>query len=117
MQAVQDAHSAWRQVYQSCTDPILVAELNGKIAGFEILAPDGGRFADKNEKVGAIGCVGVVHNYRRKGIGLQMVAEGASWLKEQNCSSIELRYVELVEWYEKLGFRVARRQWMGEKSR
>ncbi len=114
--AVRDAHASWLKVYETCIDPIFVAEYMGEIVGFQILAPKGGRFAAANDKVGAIGCVGVVHRCRNKGLGRRMVAEGAKWLKEQNCSSIELRYVELVEWYEKLGFKVLRRQWMGEKN-
>lgn len=114
--AVADAHPSWINVYESCVDPVFVAVHRGQIVGFQILSPEGGRFAAENEKVGAIGCVGVIRSCRCKGIGLHMVAKGAEWLKEQGCSSIELRYVELVEWYGKLGFRVIRRQWMGEKS-
>ena len=114
--AVKDAHSAWLRVYKNCVDPIFVAEYRGDIVGFQILAPRGGRFTDGKDKVGAIGCVGVVHRCRELGLGRQMMAAGAEWLNAQNCSSIELRYVELVEWYEKLGFKVRRRQWMGEKK-
>ena len=36
-------------------------------------------------------------------------------VKEQGCSSIELLYVALVDWYQKVGFQVNQRQWMGEK--
>lgn len=36
-------------------------------------------------------------------------------VKEQGCSFIELLYAALVDWYQKVGFQVNQRQWMGEK--
>ena len=41
---------------------------------------------------------------------------GAEWLKSRGCTGVELRYVELVNWYRRIGFTVTRRQWMGEKA-
>jgi len=112
--AVADAHPSWGHIFESCVDPVMLAMSNGKIVGFQILSPNGAHFLP-NEKVGSIGCVGVVHEYRKRGIGSRMVAEGADWLKQNGCASIELRYVAIVAWYEKMGFSVAGWQWMGEK--
>ncbi|MDR0220529.1 MAG: GNAT family N-acetyltransferase [Lachnospiraceae bacterium] len=64
---------------------------------------------------GCIACVGTVPAARRRGIALQMVAEGAAWLKEQGCESVELLYVGLEDWYGRVGFVSTGKQWMGEK--
>ncbi|MFA6729688.1 MAG: GNAT family N-acetyltransferase [Eubacteriales bacterium] len=114
--AVIDAHSAWEGIFLDCADPVLLAVKGKEIVGFEILSPNGGRFAPPDQKVGAIGCVGVIHSERSAGIGRQMVIQGAQWLKNQRCHSIELRYVELVDWYKKIGFVPVAYQWMGEKA-
>lgn len=93
-----------------------MAIYNEKIVGFEILSPNGSRFVLPDQKVGCLGCVGTIHEMRELGIGRQMVVFGAEWLKNQGCTAVELRYVELVEWYKKIGFIVTRHQWMGEKK-
>jgi len=59
---------------------------------------------------------GVIPSERERGIGRQMVVNGIDWLKSQNCTSIELRYVEIVNWYRKIGFKATRLQWIGEKN-
>ncbi|MBR4888285.1 MAG: GNAT family N-acetyltransferase [Clostridia bacterium] len=115
-EAIEEAKSAWVNVYKTCVDPIFVAVKDGRVVGFQVLAPTGGRFVGKGEKVGCIGCVGVVPAEREKGIGRQMVVKGMAWFKSQNCTSIELRYVEIVDWYRKIGFVPTRLQWMGEKT-
>jgi len=115
LNAVRDAQAPWLPVFESCADPVLLAVRDGEIAGFEILSPNGGRFSPPGQKTGCIGCVGVVRRARNLGIGRRMVAAGAQRLKDEGCSAIELRYVELVDWYKKIGFTVTRRQWMGKK--
>ncbi len=115
LDTVRDAHSGWLHIFERCTDPIFIAEENNRILGFEILTPNGGRFLNSG-KAGGIGCVGVIRSAREKGIGRQMVAHGARWLKSRGCESVELLYVALIDWYRKIGFQVEQRQWMGEKS-
>ncbi|MBQ8382439.1 MAG: GNAT family N-acetyltransferase [Clostridia bacterium] len=114
--AVGDAHADWVRIFQTCNDPILLATLDGRIVGFAILNPNGGRFGDPAVQTGDVGCVGVIHSARNLGIGRQMVAHGIEWLKLQGCDTVELRYVALVDWYERVGFRVKHRLWMGEKA-
>lgn len=113
--AIEKAKGAWKQVYETCVDPVFVALEDDEVIGFGVLSPMGGRFGSADEKVGCIGCVGVVPSKREKGIGRQMVVRGMEWLKSQKCTSIELRYVEIVDWYRKIGFEPTRLQWMGEK--
>lgn len=114
--AVEAAEEGWVSVFAGCKDPIFLAVLDGKIVGFEVLASDGGRFLRPGQQVGCVGCVGVVPEQRERGIGMDMVAQGIQWLKEQGCTMIELRYVELESWYRKLGFQTVAWQWMGEKK-
>lgn len=116
LKAVEAAEPGWVSIFADCTDPILLAGLDGEIAGFEILSPDGGHFTRPGQRIGSVGCVGVVPDMRERGIGMAMVAEGCSWLKSKNCTQIELRYTWLESWYGKLGFRTVSRQWMGEKN-
>ena len=114
--AVEAAEPSWTGIFADCADPILLAELDGEIAGFEILSADGGYFIRPGQQVGSVGCVGVVPGKREHGIGMAMVAQGVQWLKNQDCTQIELRYTWLESWYGKLGFKTVSRQWMGEKA-
>lgn len=116
LEAVENAQHYWLDCFYDYHGLVLAAELNGKIVGFEMVDPEGGRFIPSSEKVGSIGCVGVVKVAREKGIGMQMVLEGIKWLQSQGSGSVELLYVALVDWYQKLGFQVNQSQWMGQKT-
>jgi ribosomal protein S18 acetylase RimI-like enzyme len=114
--AVEDADSDyggsnWVSIFKDCDDPVMLAVRGEEILGFQILTTE----SVFVENGGDIACVGVIHSARKLGIGRHMVARGMQWLKEQGCEFIELRYVELVDWYNKLGFYVECEQWMGEK--
>ena len=115
--AVKDAQADWLPIFDENNDaPVLLAVCGDEIAGFEMVEEDGGMFFADNEKHGMIGCVGVTHKYRRRGIGLAMTAEGSLSLYKRNCKDIQLLYVERVAWYNKLGYEVTSRQWMGRKK-
>lgn len=115
--AVKDAQEDWLPIFEENKNaPVLLAVFGDEIAGFEMVEEDGGMFFSDNEKHGMIGCVGVTHKYRRRGIGLAMTAEGSLSLYEKNCKDIQLLYVERVAWYNKLGYEVTSRQWMGRKK-
>ena len=114
LRAVEDAEPDWTVIFEDCADPVMIARRDGETVGFLILGK--GRFHPEREAVGSVGCVGVVHAARRKGTGLRMVAEGCRWLKDRGYKSVELRYVELVDWYSRIGFEVTGHQWMGGKT-
>lgn len=115
--AVKDAQEDWLTIFEENKDaPVLLAVCGDEIAGFEMVEEYGGMFFSDNEKHSMIGCVGVTHKYRRRGIGLAMTAEGSLLLYERNCKDIQLLYVERVAWYNKLGYEVTSRQWMGRKK-
>lgn len=116
LRAVQEVDPSWVWIFEHCVDPIVVAMRSEEVVGFAILSPAGGRFARPDQQMGSIGCVGVVRATRKRGIGLQMVAFGADWLKSRGCSWVELLYLVLVDWYARIGFTVSSRQWMGSKQ-
>jgi ribosomal protein S18 acetylase RimI-like enzyme len=116
LRAVESAQPCWLEIFRRLGDaPVLLAEENGELLGFECLDPRGGLFVTGGTQVGSIGCVGVIPAARKRGVGRAMVAHGAAWLKAQGCAWTELRFVELVDWYRAIGFEVTGRQWMGRR--
>lgn len=112
--AVEDAKSNWLEIFVNNDCPVLLALDNGKIVGFEIVKTGSTNFVYERN-AGSIGCVGVIHEYRNKGIGRQMVIAGTKFMRTEGCSLVELLYVEFADWYKKLGFEPISRQMMGEK--
>ena len=55
--------------------------------------------------IGGPGCVGTVPEYRKKGIGLEMVRRATIKLKEEGFDLSWIHYTHLWPWYEKLGYR------------
>ena len=55
--------------------------------------------------IGGPGCVGTIPEYRKKGIGLEMVRRATVLLKEENFDISWIHYTHLRHWYEKLGYR------------
>lgn len=114
MEAVKDAQPGWVRTFEKATCSVLLAEENGAIAGFCIVDENGAPFQD--ETTGEIGCVGVVHAARKKGIGLVMAAHATDELKKRGCKKAFLGFTERENWYSKIGYRTTVRFWMGERS-
>lgn len=55
-------------------------------------------------RVGSIGCVGTLPEYRGRGIGLRMVDLATLWLKDERCDKAYVSYTHLDFWYERLGY-------------
>ncbi|NLD93587.1 MAG: GNAT family N-acetyltransferase [Fibrobacter sp.] len=115
LNAVMETEPTWRYYFEACSDPILVATDHNKIIGFIIISLDDALKKFEEKKVGSIGCIGVIPEYRKRGVGRQLVVHGLKWLKRQACLFVEARYVWDIQWYEKLGFFNTGHQWMGEK--
>lgn len=122
LKAVNEVEPNWVQYFsepkEDNPEKTLIAEdtRNGNIAGFVMSEPGGASFEHSGLKTSAMGCVGVVPEYRRSGIGLRMVADGMQRLKEQGEQAVELTYIVLIDWYSRLGLKVCSRQWMAEKK-
>lgn len=115
LDAVAEVDEEWVQYFVNGDEPVLLAVRGSQIVGFEAVSTYV-RFAFANEKAGSVGCVGVIPSARKRGIGLRMVAEGLTKLRGMGCTSAELLYVELVDWYARLGFETIHTQWMGYKK-
>lgn len=113
--AVKAVEKSWLGVYETTDEDVLLAKVNGKIAGFCI--PAGwNRFFGGRRDVGSVSCVGVLPEYRKRGIGLAMVSEALRYLADEGFTRAELLYTSIPHWYGKLGFVPFHRLWMGEKE-
>lgn len=115
LDAVKAVEKSWLGVYETTDEDVLLANVNGKIAGFCI--PAGwNRFFGSRRDVGSVSCVGVLPEYRNRGVGLAMVSEALRYLSGSECTRAELLYTFIPHWYGKLGFVPFHRLWMGEKT-
>ncbi|MDE6132635.1 MAG: GNAT family N-acetyltransferase [Oscillospiraceae bacterium] len=114
--AVKKVSEEWVQ-YFTFDSPIFVAETDGKIASVCIVDTNADTIisTDKNS-IGVVGCVGTVPEYRRKGIGLAMVANAVQDAKQKGCDEIFIHYTYLDWWYGRLGFKTFLHYWFGEKE-
>ena len=117
-----------------CPDGITFGEYRGEIGamhdavnsvvpGWVQYYPEGGRFfcAFDGEKIasfcvledigvidgvriGAPGCVGTVPEYRRRGIGLEMVRRATETLRREGYDISWIHFTHLAGWYSKLGY-------------
>ena len=78
----------------------------GKIAAFCSLADLG---SAKGLRIGGPGCVGTVPEYRRRGIGLELVRLATEIFKREGYDLSWIHYTYLAPWYMKLGYRTVLR--------
>lgn len=80
-----------------------IAELNKKIIGFCYFGIE-----ECNRKEGFIGEIFVLPKHRKKGIATQLIAIAENWLKDNNCTKIQIsvnsRDRNALKLYQKLGF-------------
>ncbi len=90
---------------------LLVAEVNGQLAGTAMGGYDGHR--------GWIYSVAVLPQYRRQGVGSSLIHALEQLLTKLGCLKINLQVVAsnaaVVEFYKKLGFEIEERLSMGKK--
>ena len=71
------------------------------IAAFCILS-DWGKF--DGLKIGGPGCVGTVPEFRKQGIGLEMVRKATNILRDEGFDLSWIHYTHLEKWYSKIGY-------------
>lgn len=114
--AVKAVSADWVK-YFDLGSPVFAAEIDGNIAGFCIIDVNADTIISSGENnVGVIGCVGVVPQYRRRGIGLTMVSKAMADIKQKGCSDVFIHYTYLDWWYGKLGIKTFLHCWFGEKE-
>ena len=72
-----------------------------KIASFCVLEDIG---VIDGMRIGAPGCVGTVPEYRRRGIGLEMVRRATETLRREGYDISWIHFTHLAGWYSKLGY-------------
>lgn len=116
VEAVKKVDGDWAQYFTFDT-PIFAALSDGKIAGFCIVgANEENILSSGKNNVGSVGCVGVVPEMRRGGIGLEMVGRASMDLKKRGCEEIFIHWTHLENWYGKLGFKTFLRYVLCEKD-
>lgn len=116
LRAVGDVDTDWVQ-YFTPGSPVFAARVNGKIVGFCMIDENADTIiSDGSNNVCSIGCVGVVPEMRKNGIGLSMVAEAARIAKRDGCTDAFIHYTYLDKWYGRLGFKTFLRYRFSEKE-
>lgn len=89
----------------------------GELASFCIVGDDEQcLLSDGVAKIGSVGCVGTLPEFRNRGMGLRMVALASEWLKRQGCDKVFIHYTHLDGWYGRLGAKVFQRFRTAEKK-
>jgi len=91
----------WVSAYESGADAYCGFD-GEKIVSFCILEDFG---VYRGMRIGGPGCVGTVREYRRQGIGLKMVSNATSILRERGYDIGYIHYTGVGRWYARLGYR------------
>ena len=113
---VSEVEPSWCDYYKNTEYPILLACLKDEIVGFCILSTDHFFKSSIGDRVGGIGCVGVIPDARGNGIGLYLVAAGTEELKRMGCTTAYISFASSEEWYSKIGYQTYIRFWLGVKK-
>lgn len=102
--AIAEVDGDWVQYF--CEGDVFCAFCGGRIASFCILGDDETcMLSDSENKIGSIGCVGTVPAFRKRGIGLNMVALASKELEARGCDKIFIHYTHVYDWYARLGYK------------
>lgn len=113
--AVAEVDEEWVQYFGE-DGLFFVCLMDGSIASFCIVSEDECCLLSDGKRVGSIGCVGTVPQFRRNGIGLHMVALAAEHLKGIGCERAFIHYTHLDKWYGKLGAETFLRFFTAQKA-
>lgn len=101
LEAVARVDEGWVQEYTE-EERYYCAFDGEKIAAFCCLS-DMAQFQGLH--IGGPGCVGTLPEYRRRGIGLEMVRLATETLRQDGFDISWIHYTHLENWYKKLGYR------------
>ncbi len=114
--AVEEVDSDWISYFAVPNAPVFAAWRNENLAGFLLLDDHADvPYCPFDARVGTIGCVGVLRDYRKQGIGLRMVDAATRELIARGCAWAHIGYTHLSHWYGRIGYQVCMEFWMGEK--
>lgn len=111
-----DMIDGWGEEYRKASD-LIVAEVDGKIIGAVIVDPDICMFSESLKGAGSFGCLGVLQEYRKCGVGMRLYQEALRVLKDHGCLTCHIGYTYLDCWYGKLGAVKYTNYWKGTKTK
>lgn len=103
--AVRLVEEDWVQYFQADSRAFCAWD-GDSIAGFCLLDAMG---TYQGLRVGGPGCVGTVPAFRRRGIGLAMVARATERLQREGFALSYIHYTHLDAWYARLGYQTVLR--------
>ena len=106
----------YESLLQELPEAFLVAEIDGKIVGYEMCKTEFG-FSNFKKlgfvKKGHVVSIAVIDEQRKKGIGKALVEESVIGIQARNCDEFYLEVrcsnTDAVRLYEKLGFSIIQR--------
>ena len=102
---VEKVEESWAEFFGE-DEKIYCAFVDEKVASFCIIEDNGIHEIDgKNARIGGVGCVGTLPEYRNKGLGLTMVKKATELLKKEGFDYSQIHYTAVADWYARLGFR------------
>ena len=102
--AVEKVDEDWVQFFDG--GRIYCGYCGGEITSFCIVDDMGERTVNGRKiRVGGPGCVGTVPEFRRRGIGLAMVARVTEILADEGFDVSYIHYTGVADWYAKLGYK------------
>jgi ribosomal protein S18 acetylase RimI-like enzyme len=104
----------WGEVF-SGAPYLIVAECDGQIIG-GVAVDEGCLFPVSLPETGSFGCLGVLEQYRDKGIGMKLCQEALCVLRDSGRSACHIGYTWLDWWYEKTGAHKYMSYWIGKKQ-
>lgn len=103
--AVRRVDETWPGLYTPESE-IYCAFAGDAVASFCLIEDMG---AHMGLRIGGPGCVGTVPEFRRRGIGLRMVANATRILADRGFDLSYIHYTGVAGWYAKLGYRTVLR--------
>ncbi len=104
-EAIRSVEPDWVPIYRP--DSRVFCGLAGEqIASFCMIS---GMGTHAGLRIGGPGCVGTVPEFRRQGIGLEMVRQVTLILKKEGCDLSWIHYTGVAPWYAKLGYQTVLR--------
>jgi len=98
--AVALVNKNWIQYFDEKTRTLCAFDSN-KIVAFCIV-DDMGK-AD-GLRIGGPGCVGTIPEYRKKGIGLELVRRATEWLFTEGYDISWIHWTHIEDWYRQIGY-------------
>ncbi len=96
--------SQWEQYFNE-NDPVFCGYVGEKIVSFCLVEEERDCILTiPGIRVGSIGCVGTIPEYRGRGIGLRMVDLATVFLQKEGYDKAYIHYTHIDNWYAQLGY-------------